>query len=88
MDNGSRTITELQSAATALHRNDLDRASEHIQRAHAFARTNARRDRQLVEIAQCAVSADRVRAAGLMAEHCCTFPEDIELLASIVGTVS
>ena len=88
MTNGNRTVAELQRAVTALQRNDLGCARLHIARAHALARTNARRDRQLVEIAQCAVTADLARAAGLAAEHRCTFPEDIELLASIVGMIS
>jgi hypothetical protein len=87
MKKENRTVAELQRAVTALQRNDLERACVHIERAHALARTNARRDRQLVEIAQCAVNADLARAAGLAAEHRCSFPEDVELLVSIVGTI-
>jgi hypothetical protein len=88
MTNDKGTVAELRRAAAALRRNDLREAWAHIELAQVLARANARRDRQLVEIARCAISADRVRAAGLAAEHCSTFPEDSELLASIVDTSS
>jgi hypothetical protein len=48
--------------------------------------TNARRYRQVVEIAALVVAGDRERAAGLALEHAAEFPGDGELLAHVIGS--
>jgi hypothetical protein len=44
----------------------------------------ARRDRQLVEIAALMVAGESERARGLTFEHGAEFPDDAELLASLL----
>jgi hypothetical protein len=54
--------------------------------AQRHARSTARRDRQIIEIAVLVVAGDRARAAGLALEHAAGFPEDIALLAPVADT--
>ena len=46
-------------------------------------RTNARRERQIVEIAALAATGNALRATGLALEHAREFPSDAELLARL-----
>ena len=56
-------------------------AQAHISRAQRHARANARRERQVVEIAALVVGGHGERAAGLALEHTAEFPDDADLLA-------
>lgn len=62
---------------------DTPTADRHIAWAHTQSRANARRERQVVEIATLIVSGDPARAAGLALEHTAEFPDDADLLARI-----
>ena len=58
-------------------------AQEHISGAQRHARSTARRERQVVEIAALVVAGNAERAAGLTLEHTAEFPDDGELLARV-----
>jgi hypothetical protein len=62
---------------------DLASAQAHLTRALDGARTTARRERQVVQIAALVVTGRRERAAGLTLEHEAEFPDDAELLARL-----
>jgi hypothetical protein len=62
---------------------DVATAEGHLARARQHARSTARRDRQLVEIAALVVAGRHGRAAGLSLVHTAEFPEDLDLLARI-----
>jgi hypothetical protein len=72
-------------ALMAADNGDVGAAQGHIARAQRDARTTARRDRQIVEIAALVVAGDRERAAGLALEHTTEFSEDAELLTRATG---
>ena len=73
-------------AVMAADDRDAATAQVHISRAQREARTTARRDRQVVQIAALVVAGDRRRAAGLTLEHTAEFPDDAELLARVTDT--
>lgn len=58
-------------------------ADRHIAWAKQQSRANARRERQVVEIAALTVAGDTARAAGLALEHTVEFPDDTDLLARV-----
>lgn len=62
---------------------DTATAEEHVTTAQRQARTSARRDRQIVEIAALVVAGRRARAAGLAIVHTAEFPADVALLAHV-----
>ena len=68
-------------ALMAAKRGDRAAAQAHISRAQRHARANARRERQVVEIAALVVRGDGERAGGLALEHTAEFPDDADLLA-------
>ena len=68
-------------ALIAAKRGDGAAAQAHISRAQRHARANARRERQVVEIAALVVGGHGERAAGLALEHTAEFPDDADLLA-------
>jgi hypothetical protein len=70
-------------AVMAARGGDNVAADGHISRAQEQARTTARRERQVVEIAALVVAGDLARAAGLALEHLRAFPGDVELLARV-----
>lgn len=72
-------------AVMAASAGDPVAAHEHIAQAQRHARTRARRDRQIVEIAALIIAGDGERAAGLALEHTAEFPEDADLLEQIAG---
>jgi len=67
-------------AVMAADSGDTTTALAHISRAQRHARTTARRERQIVQIAALVVEGQRGRAAGLALEHIAEFPDDAELL--------
>jgi hypothetical protein len=67
-------------AVVAANDGDEIVARAHICRAQQHARANARRERQIVEIAALVVANNDQRAAGLGLEHAVEFPEDADLL--------
>ena len=73
-------------AVMAADDRDAATAQVHISCAQREARTTARRDRQVVQIAALVVAGDRRRAAGLTLEHTAEFPDDAELLARVTDT--
>jgi hypothetical protein len=72
-------------AVMAASGGDTIAAREHVSHAQRHARANARRDRQIVEIATLIIAGDRERAAGLALEHTAEFPADADLLGRISG---
>lgn len=70
-------------AVVAADRGDTTTALEQLARAQRRARTTARRERQIVQIASLVVSGAHERAAGLSLEHAAQFPDDAELLARV-----
>jgi hypothetical protein len=70
-------------ALMAAKRGDGATAQGHISCAQRHARANARRERQVVEIAALVVGGDGERAAGLALEHTSEFPDDVDLLARV-----
>jgi hypothetical protein len=64
---------------------DAEAAEAYLSRARRRARTAARRDRQIVEIASLVVSGRSERAAGLAAVHSAEFPDDTLRLQSVVA---
>ena len=73
-------------AVMAADGDDAAAAQGHIACAQREARTTARRDRQVVEIAALVVAGDSQRAAGLALEHTAEFPDDVDLLACVAGS--
>ncbi len=67
---------------------DLVAAEGHVATAQHLARLNARRDRQIVEIAVLVVAGSRDRAAGLALEHTAEFPDDLALLARVADPIA
>ena len=72
-------------AVMAARAGDVGAAQEHLISARQHARSKARRDRQVVEIASLVVAGHRGRAEGLSLEHTAEFPEDAALLAHVAG---
>jgi hypothetical protein len=72
-------------AVIAAESGDPRTALEQLSRAQRYARTTARRERQIVQIAALVIAGKRERAAGLTLEHAVDFPEDAELLARVAG---
>ena len=72
-------------AVMAADRGETTTALEQISHAQHHARTTARRERQLVQIAALVVTGQHERAAGLALEHSVEFPDDAGLLARIAG---
>lgn len=70
-------------AMAAADDGDLAAAQAYVATAQRLARTTARRDRQIVEIAALVVAGARGRAAGLALEHTVEFPDDLALLARV-----
>jgi hypothetical protein len=70
-------------AVMAADSGDTTTAREQLARAQRHARTTARRERQIVQIAALIVSGGRERAAGLTLEHTAEFPDDAEILARV-----
>jgi len=84
----SGAMTPIEQAILALvaaKRGDDVAAQAHISRAQRHARANARRERQVIEIAALVVGGDGERAAGLALEHTAEFPEDVDLLARVAA---
>jgi hypothetical protein len=84
--NTSYAIEQALRAVTAAAGGDTHAAQEHISDAQRHARSTARRERQIVEIAALTVAGDVERAAGLALEHTAQFPDDVELLEHISAT--
>ena len=78
-------IEQALLALIAAKRGDQAAAQGHISRAQRHARANARRERQVVEIAALVVAGDGERAAGLSLEHTAEFPGDAELLTRVAN---
>ena len=76
-------IEHVLLAVLASRSGDDVTAAGHISRAQQQTRANARRERQLVEIAALVVAGDSGRATGLAREHVVEFPDDAELLARV-----
>jgi hypothetical protein len=83
MTNDMNAIEHALLAALAASDGDMAAAHGHISRAQRHARTTARRERQIVEIAALVIAEDGERAAGLALEHTAEFPDDADLLARI-----
>jgi hypothetical protein len=64
---------------------DPSSAEDHLRAARREARSMARRERQLVEIASLLVDGADDRAGGLTVEHASEFPDDADLLASLLS---
>ena len=71
-------------AVLAAGSGDTVAAQGHLVAAQQRTRTTARRERQIVEIADLVVTGRALRAAGLAIEHAHEFPIDAELLARLV----
>ena len=78
-------IERVLLAVMAADRGDATTALEQLSQAQRGARTTARRERQIVQIAALLVSGEVERAAGLTLEHTAQFPDDAELMARIAG---
>jgi hypothetical protein len=72
-------------AVMAADGGDIPTALAHISRAQRHARSTARRERQIVQIAALVVEGLRGRAAGLTLEHVAEFPDDVDLLSRVAG---
>jgi hypothetical protein len=81
----SYAIEHALLAVMAANGGDSAAAQGHIANAQRHARTTARRDRQIVEVAALVVANDGERAAGLSLEHTAKFPEDADLMAQMTG---
>lgn len=79
-------IDDALPAVMAARRGDDVTAAGHRLRARQQARTTARRERQVVEIAALGVAGEVDRAVGLALEHTVEFPSDAELLAQVAPT--
>ena len=78
-------IEQALLAVIAAGSGDTVAAHGHIAHAQHHARANARRDRQVVEIAALIVAGKAERAAGLALEHTAEFPDDADLLARLAA---
>jgi len=78
-------IEHVLLAVMAAGRGDTATALEQLSRAQRHARTTARRERQIVQIAALVIAKDAARAAGLTFEHTLEFPDDADLLAQVAG---
>jgi hypothetical protein len=67
---------------------DTGAAERRHSAAQRHARTTARRDRQIAEIAALVVAGRRDRALGLAFEHAAEFPDDADLLPQLAETVT
>jgi hypothetical protein len=76
-------IEDALLALMAANGGDSAAAGEHIARAQRRARSSARRERQIVEIAALVIAGDGERAAGLALEHTAAFPDDADLMARV-----
>jgi hypothetical protein len=72
-------------AVIAANGGDTVSAQVHLAHAQEHARSDARRDRQVVEIATLVVGGAAGRAAGLALEHIAQFPDDADLLDRVTG---
>jgi acyl-CoA reductase-like NAD-dependent aldehyde dehydrogenase len=72
-------------AVRAADNGDTTTAREQLSWAQRHARTTARRERQIVQIAALVVGGAHERAAGLSLEHAAQFPDDAELLHRVTG---
>ena len=79
-------IEHVLLAVMAAGRGDTTAALEQLSRAQLHARTTARRERQIVQIATLVITGQQERAAGLTLEHTAEFPDDAEVLARIART--
>jgi hypothetical protein len=70
-------------AVMAADSGDTTTALAHLSTAQRHARTTARRERQIVQIAALMIDGKRERAAGLALEHAAEFPGDVELLTRV-----
>ena len=77
-------VTHALLAVVARAAGDQSGAQEHLRAAQRHSRAMARRERQLVEIASLLVVGDEDRARGLTFEHGSEFPEDTDLLESLL----
>jgi hypothetical protein len=82
----SHAIEQALRALTAATGGQVYEAQDHIAGAQRLARSTARRERQVVEIAALIVAGDTERAAGLALEHAAQFPGDADLMARISAT--
>jgi hypothetical protein len=83
VDTDMSAIEHALLAVLAADDGDTVTAQEHIAQAQQRTRTNARRERQVVEIAALTVTSQASRAAGLALEHIREFPGDNELLTRL-----
>jgi len=74
-------MEHVRLAVMAAKRGESAAAQGHISRAQRYARSTARRERQVIEIAALVVAGDAERAAGLALEHTSEYPDDADLLA-------
>ena len=72
-------------AVMAADSGDTPTALAHISQAQRDARSTARRERQIVQIAALVIEGQHGRAAGLTLEHTAEFPDDADLLARVAG---
>jgi uncharacterized membrane protein len=72
-------------AVLAVEAGDHLLAEGHLRTAFRHGRATARRERQLVEIAALIVNGERDRAKDLSFEHESDFPDDTELLSSLLA---
>ena len=72
-------------AVVAAHNGDTTTALDQVSQAQLQARTTARRERQIVQIAALVIAGACDRAAGLALEHTAQFPDDADLLARVAG---
>jgi hypothetical protein len=81
---GDVAVALAQAAIAIAAGGDRSAAVAQLDHARSVARTHARRERQLVEIAAAVVDGDVHRAAGLAAEHRHEFPGDARLLDDLL----
>jgi hypothetical protein len=78
-------VTHALLAVMANDRGQSAEAQAHIAAAQRVARTTARRQRQVVEIAALVIAGDRERASGLALVHTTEFADDADVLARLTG---
>lgn len=79
------TASVLLLAVRSTDAGDVVAAERHLARARELARSSARRDRHVVEIAALVVTGHRDRACGLSSVHVTEFPDDAALLTQLLG---
>jgi hypothetical protein len=79
------TMSALLLAVQSTDAGDVVAAERHLARAKELARSSARSDRHVVEIAALVVSGRRDRARGLASVHVTEFPDDATLLTQLLG---